>query len=47
MEKGKEQEKVMEGELKIIHGDVNIGVKGKHFTAMFSKAEGGACFSLL
>ena len=39
--KEKEQEKVMEGELKIIHGDVNIGVKGKHFTAMFSKAEGG------
>lgn len=27
--------------LEIIYGDVNIGVKGKGFTAMFSKAEGG------
>lgn len=25
----------------VIHGDVNIGVKGKGFLAMFSKAEGG------
>lgn len=25
----------------IIHGDVNIGVRGERFTAMFSKAEGG------
>ena len=27
--------------MEIIHGDVNIGVRGKDFTAMFSKAEGG------
>lgn len=33
----KEQEEKME----IIHGDVNIGVKGKDFSIMLSKAEGG------
>lgn len=27
--------------MEIIHGDVNIGVRGEGFTAMFSKAEGG------
>lgn len=27
--------------LEIIRGDVNIGVRGRGFTAMFSKAEGG------
>lgn len=27
--------------LEVIHGDVNIGVKGEHFRIMFSKAEGG------
>lgn len=29
------------GELKVVHGDVNIGVYGKDFGVMFSKAEGG------
>lgn len=28
-------------ELTIVHGDVNIGVKGEGFSVMFSKAEGG------
>ena len=27
--------------MEIIHGDVNIGVRGEGFTVMFSKAEGG------
>lgn len=27
--------------LEIVHGDINIGVKGKGFAAMFSKQEGG------
>ena len=27
--------------LTVVHGDVNIGVKGKNFYAMFSKTEGG------
>lgn len=27
--------------MEIIHGDVNLGVRGKDFTAMFSKTEGG------
>lgn len=30
-----------ETEFTIVHGDVNIGVRGKDFSAMFSKAEGG------
>lgn len=29
------------GELQIVHGDVNIGVRGERFSVMFSKAEGG------
>lgn len=40
----KENTRMESGEskgLQIIHGDVNIGVKGENFTAMFSKAEGG------
>ena len=32
---------VSKEKIQIIHGDVNIGVKGKNFTAMFSKTEGG------
>lgn len=35
----KEEEKTCP--LEIIRGDVNIGVRGRGFTAMFSKAEGG------
>ena len=32
---------VPDEKLQVIHGDVNIGVKGKNFTAMFSRSEGG------
>ena len=40
--KNEEQKKFcVDKELQIIHGDVNIGVKGENFTAMFSRAEGG------
>ena len=41
-----EKERTKEEEpLTVIHGDTNIGVKGKNFHAMFSKAEG--CLSSL
>lgn len=38
-----EEEKCKEEKepLTVVHGDVNIGVKGKNFSAMFSKTEGG------
>ncbi|MDD3277305.1 MAG: glycoside hydrolase family 2 TIM barrel-domain containing protein [Lachnospiraceae bacterium] len=36
-----EDEKIHPGEFQVIHGDVNVGVKGKDFFAMFSKSEGG------
>lgn len=40
--KMKEQQKnCVDKKLQIIHGDVNIGVKGENFTAMFSRTEGG------
>lgn len=35
------QEKSSETKLKIVHGDVNIGVHGKDFKVIFSKQEGG------
>ena len=28
-------------EFEIIHGDVNVGAKGKGFSALFSRGEGG------
>lgn len=36
-----ETEEKKKDPLTVIHGDVNIGVKGRNFSAMFSKAEGG------
>lgn len=36
-----EKEKSQEGKMEVVHGDVNIGVKGDGFAVMFSKAEGG------
>lgn len=39
--KGEKAEIIPEKSLQVIYGDVNIGVRGENFTAMFSKAEGG------
>lgn len=36
-----QKEKALEKKIEVIHGDVNIGVKGDGFLAMFSKSEGG------
>lgn len=35
------REKEPEGKMEVIHGDVNIGVKGNNFLVMLSRAEGG------
>ncbi|MCI8888162.1 MAG: DUF4981 domain-containing protein [Hungatella sp.] len=37
---GKEEEK-QSGTLKVIHGDVNLGVKGENFSVLFSRQDGG------
>ena len=41
VEKIQEKETVLSGKVKVIHGDVNIGIKGDGFLVMISKAEGG------
>ncbi len=41
-EKGEmDQKSRIRGRLEVIHGDVNIGVRGKGFSALFSRAKGG------
>lgn len=37
----KDEREVEEKDFEIIHGDVNIGIKGDNFNMMFSKQEGG------
>lgn len=39
--KGSTERLIPTGRLEVIHGDVNIGVRGEGFHMMFSKAEGG------
>lgn len=41
VENAGEQEKNQAGPLKVIHGDVNLGVKGENFSVLFSRADGG------
>ena len=41
VKKVEEEKKEKKVSMEIIHGDVNIGVRGEGFTVMFSKAEGG------
>lgn len=41
VENAGDQEKNQAGPLKVIHGDVNLGVKGENFSVLFSRADGG------
>lgn len=39
-EKGEEETHIPQGKLKVVHGDVNVGIHGKDFSILFSKQAG-------